>query len=297
MGKTIYYGGRILTMSDPLYAEAVLVENGVIRAVGNEEDVMKHQDVSTRMVDLMGRCLMPAFLDSHSHITALASTMGLVPLAELTDMESVCARLEDYRVKHQVKDREWIIGFGYDHNFFPDGRQPDKSDLDCFSRNPVLISHASGHMGVVNSMGLQMLGITKDTPDPEGGRIGRMSEKEGGVSGYGEPDGYLEESAFIGRAGSMLAPDPEKELEGIRKAQVVYLSHGITTIQDGLMKEDGFRLLARAPNPYNPNPFPIGEGFGLLLFFDRYESTYFRNGVRRRPTSKPRGPRKKKAAP
>ena len=246
MGKTIYYGGRILTMSDPLYAEAVLVENGVIRAVGNEEDVMKHQDVSTRMVDLMGRCLMPAFLDSHSHITALASTMGLVPLAELTDMESVCARLEDYRVKHQVKDREWIIGFGYDHNFFPDGRQPDKSDLDCFSRNPVLISHASGHMGVVNSMGLQMLGITKDTPDPEGGRIGRMSEKEGGVSGYGEPDGYLEESAFIGRAGSMLAPDPEKELEGIRKAQVVYLSHGITTIQDGLMKEDGFRLLARA---------------------------------------------------
>ena len=145
-----------------------------------------------------------------------------------------------------MKDREWIIGFGYDHNFFPDGRQPDKSDLDCFSRNPVLISHASGHMGVVNSMGLQMLGITKDTPDPEGGRIGRVSEKEGDVSGYGEPDGYLEESAFIGRAGSMLAPDPEKELEGIRKAQVVYLSHGITTIQDGLMKEDGFRLLARA---------------------------------------------------
>ncbi len=52
-----------------------------------------------------------------------------------------------------------------------------------------------------------------------------------------------------------------------------------------------------APNQYNPNPFPIGDGFGLLLFFDRYESTYFRNGVRRRPTSKPRGPRKKKATP
>ena len=57
------------------------------------------------------------------------------------------------------------------------------------------------------------------------------------------------------------------------------------------------QVLLSAPNPYNPNPFPIGEGFGLLLFFDRYESTYFRNGVRRRPTSKPRGPRKKKAAP
>nr|DAL06835.1 MAG TPA: hypothetical protein [Caudoviricetes sp.] len=44
-----------------------------------------------------------------------------------------------------------------------------------------------------------------------------------------------------------------------------------------------------APNPYNPNPFPIGAGFGLFVFFDRHESTYFHNGVRRRPTSKPRG--------
>ena len=49
-----------------------------------------------------------------------------------------------------------------------------------------------------------------------------------------------------------------------------------------------------APNPYNPNLFPIGDGFGLLVFFDRYESTHFRNGVERKPTSKPRVPRKKK---
>ena len=54
------------------------------------------------------------------------------------------------------------------------------------------------------------------------------------------------------------------------------------------------RLPPRAPNLCNPNPFPIGDGFGLLVFFDRYESVYFRNGVKRRPTSKPRGPRKKK---
>ncbi len=57
------------------------------------------------------------------------------------------------------------------------------------------------------------------------------------------------------------------------------------------------RLPPRAPNPYNPNLFPIGDGFGLLVFFERYESTYFRNGVERKPTSKPRGPRKKKQTP
>lgn len=45
---------------------------------------------------------------------------------------------------------------------------------------------------------------------------------------------------------------------------------------------------------YNPNLFPIGDGFGFIVFFDRYETTHFRNGVERKPTSKPRGPRKKK---
>ena len=57
------------------------------------------------------------------------------------------------------------------------------------------------------------------------------------------------------------------------------------------------RVRLPAPNQYNPNLFPIGDGFGLFVFFDRYEATYFRNGVRRKPTSKPRGPRKKKATP
>ena len=57
------------------------------------------------------------------------------------------------------------------------------------------------------------------------------------------------------------------------------------------------RVRPPAPNQYNPNLFPIGDGFGLLLFFDRYEATYFRNGVKRKPTSKPRGPGQKKAAP
>ena len=51
-----------------------------------------------------------------------------------------------------------------------------------------------------------------------------------------------------------------------------------------------------APNQYNPNQFfPVGDGFGLFVYFERYENTYFPNGVIKRPESKPRGSRKKKA--
>jgi len=50
-----------------------------------------------------------------------------------------------------------------------------------------------------------------------------------------------------------------------------------------------------APNQYNPNQvFPVGDGFGLFVFFGKFEETHFRNGVIKRPESKPRGPRKKK---
>ena len=55
------------------------------------------------------------------------------------------------------------------------------------------------------------------------------------------------------------------------------------------------RVLLPAPNQYNPNQiFLIGDGFGLFVFFEKFEDTHFRNGVVKRPESKPRGPRKPK---
>ena len=54
------------------------------------------------------------------------------------------------------------------------------------------------------------------------------------------------------------------------------------------------QVLFPAPKQYNPNPFPVGDGFGFIVFFERFEDTHFRNGVVKRPESKPRGPRKPK---
>ncbi len=57
----------------------------------------------------------------------------------------------------------------------------------------------------------------------------------------------------------------------------------------------GVRVPSLAPNQYDPNQiFLIGDGFGLFVFFEKFENTHFRNGVAKRPESKPRGPRKPK---
>ena len=61
------------------------------------------------------------------------------------------------------------------------------------------------------------------------------------------------------------------------------------------LRQTGNRARPPAPNQYNPNQiFPVGNGFGLFVYFKRYEQEYFPNGAPIRPDSKPRGPRKKK---
>ena len=82
-------------------------------------------------------------------------------------------------------------------------------------------------MGVVNTKGLEVLGITAHTPDPDGGIIGRDSQ--------GQPTGYVEENAFIQQGAKVPRPDLADMLKLIDEAQNLYLSYGITTVQDGMV--------------------------------------------------------------
>ena len=131
--------------------------------------------------DLAGKTLLPSFMDSHSHLTALAQTMGLVNLRETTSISEIVTKLEQYRKTRNIPKGEWIVGFGYDHNFLAEKRHPNKIDLKDFTENPILLAHVSGHMGVTNALGLEQMKIEKNTPNPEGGKIGKLSNGE--VSG------------------------------------------------------------------------------------------------------------------
>lgn len=230
--KTAYYNGAVLTMKSRRCAQAVLVENGRILAVGSDDEILFQADTT---VDLKGCCMLPGFIDPHSHITQLATTLDLVPLGSCTSNEALVQALR--RALPQTKPGTWLIGFGYDNNSLPGKQHPDKHVLDAVSDTvPILISHASGHMGCVNSAALAAMGITNQTPDPAGGRIGRLE-------GSTEPSGYLEENAFIQLAQGAAAPSAEQLFHAMHKAQQVYASYGITTVQDGLTKQNEFALL------------------------------------------------------
>lgn len=238
--EKIFYNGDILTMEDNLEAEAVLIKNGKIEALGSKEVILALKTEETELVDLQGKTLMPAFIDTHSHISALTQTLTLVSLSECKSIGEIIDKLKEYRESRDIPDGKWIVGFGYDHNFLAEKRHPDRDDLDQVSAvNPILISHVSGHMGIVNSLGLEKLNIHEGMADPVGGSYGH-------AAGTAKLSGYLEESAFISHAKGIMKPDIEELAKSMQTAQDIYLANGITTVQEGLAGRSDLEVLKYA---------------------------------------------------
>ncbi len=237
MRACLYTNGTILTMENPPVAEAVLTVDGYIRRVGALDDVRRDAPTDTKEVDLEHGTLLPAFIDPHSHITAYANTLSLVQLEGAAGFDEILERIRAFREEKRLKAGDWIMGFGYDHTALKEQAHPSRRVLDrAAPEHPVVITHASGHMGVLNTAALQALGITTETADPEGGVIGREED--------GTPSGYLEEAAFTTYTAGMPQPTLEQIGRLIDAAQRVYLSHGITTIQDGLTRRPEWAMLS-----------------------------------------------------
>ena len=170
-------------------AQALLVRNGRIAAVGGRTAVEDQTGIDVRRVDLAGRTLLPAFLDAHSHFTAVANQFLQVSLEGCTSWADMQDRIRDYIRRERIPAGQWVTAQGYDHNLLSERRHPDRLCLDAAAPdNPVVICHQSGHMGVFNTAALERLGVTAQTPAPAGGVIGREN---------GTLTGYMEENAFL----------------------------------------------------------------------------------------------------
>lgn len=223
--KTLYYGGKIITMAEPLYAEAVLVDGEEIAAVGDKEELTALAG-DCRHVDLEGRTLMPGFIDAHSHFSQVAMSFLQVSLDGVSDVTEMKRRIREFILRNDIKRGEWINARDYDNNIMPESGNPSLCELDDFAPdNPLVIHHKSGHMGLMNSAALRELDITEETPQIEGGKI---------EMGNGGPTGYLEENAFFTYLKKIPMPSADILMRAFEAAQEKYASYGITTFQDGM---------------------------------------------------------------
>ncbi len=219
MAKTIYIGDNIITMAPTQSVNAVLVENDKIIAVGSKQDLLSLCDTKTEKVELGKRALLPAFIDAHSHFTAVAVNFIKSSLDSCTSFDDIAKQLKDFIQINNIKRGEWVQGQGYDHNRLKEHEHPTKQLLDkILPDNPVIISHQSGHMGVLNSKALKLLNIESNS-------------------------GYFEEGMYMSILNKIPMPTPKELDSAYDKAQKLYAQNGITTVQEGMLNSQMAPLL------------------------------------------------------
>jgi predicted amidohydrolase YtcJ len=225
---TYYVHGRIYT-NDPAHpwAEAMAVSEGRISCIGKMDHVLLEcgggqEGVET--VQLKGQFVMPGFNDAHVHLGGAAADELAVPLTGVASPEEMQKRVA--AAVAQRKEGEWITGGGWDHTLWPEKRFPNRQQLDAVTpKNPVILTHISGHVAVANSLALKSAEVNKITPNPPGGEIERDA--------LGEPTGMLKEYAAMSLV-KVRIPDPTalQRRRGIEMVLENVAKNGVTSVQD-----------------------------------------------------------------
>jgi predicted amidohydrolase YtcJ len=233
---TMYYGGDIITMEgdSATYVDAVVVKDGKIVYTGNKEEAMKQAGEGHTMMNLEGKTLVPGFIDGHCHFfafgsQAIAANLLASPDGKCNSIDDLITELKIWHQKNGVdKTQGWIMGIGFDDATLKENRFPDKNDLDKVSTDlPVMATHISGHFCSVNTKGLELLGITAASKNPEGGIIRRVGKTM-------EPNGVLEELAAMPHMIKAITPTTEALNDlYMDEGQKMAASYGYTTCNEG----------------------------------------------------------------
>ena len=252
----IVTGARIYTV-DPEHptARAIAVRDGRILAVG--EDAARYRGPRTRLIDARGATIIPGFIDSHVHMEDLGDTLEILDLRGLRSPEEVAGR-----VRAAARERapgEWIRGHAWDQSLWPGKEFPTSGLLTAAAPDhPVYLTRVDGHAAWVNRKAMQIAGITRETPDPPGGRLVRDAS--------GAPTGVL-----IDRAEGLVSSKiPEPGFEAVKRrlarAARECARLGITTVHDaGVSRADlqAYRALL-AENQLPVRVYAMIGGAGAL---------------------------------
>lgn len=239
----IYFNGNIITMDEKNpKAEAVAVKGGRIVKLGKNQEIKSLQDQHTAMIDLENRTLIPGFNDSHMHLLHYGASLQRVDLTGTTSIGEMIRRCRTFAEGKSFNDVKWMEGRGWNQDFFTDNKFPTRYDLDQIAVDyPICLVRACGHVAVVNSKALELMGITKNTSQIHGGHFD--------IDEAGESLGIFRENALK----LIYEQIPEPGLEDIKQmildASAFALQQGITSVQtddfEALPVKD-FEIIIRA---------------------------------------------------
>jgi len=216
-GLTLDADGKVQRF-DALLTDA----DGRVKAIGQAVH-LRAAAKGARSIDAQGRVLMPGLTDAHGHMLDLGLTRRSLELRDTPDLAAALDAVKRYAAAHA--DAAWITGSGWNQAIWKLGRFPTAAELDSAeSARPVWLARVDGHAGWANSRALQIAGITRDTPDPGGGRIERDAD--------GNPTGVLVDAAQDLMDRHVPAPTQAEVHAALDAAQKELLSLGLTGIHD-----------------------------------------------------------------
>jgi hypothetical protein len=246
--------GKIVTLSAAApVAQAVAIRGDRILALGTDADAAHWIGPDTKSIDLGGMLAVPGFIEGHGHLIGVGEFRLGLDLRNARTWDDIVAQVA--RAVKQAKPGEWIVGRGWHQSKWDHAPEPNvegfplHASLSAISpHNPVLLTHASGHAAFVNARAMEAAGITRNTPNPNGGEI--LKDKRG------DPTGLLRETAqsLAARAHSEWSarrPAAERQAElrrVIGLATDECLAKGIASFEDAgedFVTVDALRAMAR----------------------------------------------------
>ena len=241
MRKRIFYNGKIY-VEKGTFAEAVFVEDGVIRAVGNVKDVREFSGSDVDEVDLEGKTVIPGLNDSHMHLLMVGMLLSTADIVGVSSIDEMIERVKDFMKQNPDACRNGILSMGWNQDFFAEKRLPLRADLDRISTDiPIVLRRVCGHVAVVNSKVIEILGWDEQIPEIEGGTVE--------VDENGKPNGIVTENAGDVVMAVIPKPTYEDNKRAFLKAADYALAHGITSVQSNdvenatLSMDDTFRMI------------------------------------------------------
>jgi predicted amidohydrolase YtcJ len=221
--------GHIHSMTGETY-RSVGVRGPEIAAVSADPDGLDDlAGGSTTVVDAGDLTVLPAFADSHEHLMEASRNTLVVPVDRARSVAEFTAMIAD--AARAAPPGEWILtSIGWHESNLAENRLPTLAELDAAAPDHPVLSRRGGHLAVANSAALRAAGIDADTPDPPGGKIGRLAD--------GRRDGVLEGGAVYEVAG--FAPPPDRaELAGaLGNTSAAYAALGLGTIREAMVTSD-----------------------------------------------------------
>lgn len=238
----LYVNGNIHTL-DPENPRAttILVENGLIAAIGSRESVretMRREGFRVyERVDLAGGTVVPGLIDAHGHMIGLGAIgLGLLDLRASTSFEDVVNMVRDRAGR--VPAGTWIVGRGWDNESWEDNDLPHHAMLsEAVPDHPVWLSRVDGHAGLANARAMEVAGVSGATESPSGGEIL--------LDALREPTGV-----FVDAAESLIARHLPEGVVGsaeecILKAQEMCLAVGLTAVHDAGVSPEEIEIYRR----------------------------------------------------